>query len=138
MFQSFTEGELKQIIATFVDKKARRDNLEANQSKRTKRARKRHNSCSLKQKVVTISQLGLGHDSDETLRFQYCSGRCVGRRQNYDLALNMMRKDGIIERGKARHKPCCRPTVYDDISFLDNNHRYDTLRNVSARECGCV
>ncbi|KAJ8374681.1 hypothetical protein SKAU_G00052610 [Synaphobranchus kaupii] len=140
VFQSFTEGELKQIISTFVDKKARRDSLDASQNKRTKRARKRHNSCSLKQKVVTVSQLGLGHDeSNEELRFQYCSGRCIGHRKNYDMALNTMRKNGIIEKGKARHKPCCRPTVYDDISFFDDiNFKYYTLRNVTARECGCV
>ncbi|KAJ8408292.1 hypothetical protein AAFF_G00257060 [Aldrovandia affinis] len=138
VFQSFTEGELKQIIATFVDKKARRDSLEASQNKRTKRARKRHNSCYLKRKVVTISQLGLGHVSDETMRFGYCVGRCVARRQNYDLALNMMRKSGVIENGKARHKPCCRPTVYEDISFLDMDFRHGTLRNVSALECSCV
>ncbi|XP_035269214.1 neurturin-like [Anguilla rostrata] len=139
VFQSFTEGELKQIIAAFVDKKARRDILDASQIKRTKRARKRQNSCSLKHKVVTVSQLGLGHDSNEELRFQYCSGRCMGQRKNYDVALNTMRKNGVIENAKARHKPCCRPTVYDDISFFDDmNFKYYTLRNLTARECGCV
>ncbi|XP_061096499.1 neurturin-like [Conger conger] len=139
VFQSFTEGELKQIIATFVDKKSRRDSLDANQNKRTKRARKRQNSCSLKTKLVTVSQLGLGHDSTEELLFKFCSGGCIWQKKNYDMALNTMRKNGIIEKGKARHKPCCRPTTYDDISFFDDmNFKYYTLRNLTAKNCSCV
>ncbi|XP_036411146.1 neurturin-like [Megalops cyprinoides] len=144
VFQSFTEGELKQIIGTFVDKKVRRDSLQVSQSKRTKRARKGLKPCSLRYKEVTVSELGLGFESDEVLQFQYCSGKCTEHRRNYDITLENMKKKGIIERekrSKARHKPCCRPITYEDISFLSvlgNSSSYHTIHKVLAQKCGCV
>ncbi|XP_051527993.1 neurturin-like isoform X2 [Myxocyprinus asiaticus] len=139
MFQSFTEGELKQIIGTLVERKARRD---AQQSKRTKRAKKRIKPCSLREVEVTVSQLGLGYVSDETIVFHYCSGKCTASRRNYDLTLAFMKRSRLLtreQREKARHSPCCRPTAYEeDISFLDNSNRYHTIHEFSAQECGCV
>ncbi|MBN3306135.1 NRTN protein, partial [Amia calva] len=116
-----------------------RDSLEASLSKRTKRAKKGLKPCSLKEVEVSVSELGLGFDGDETLMFRYCSGKCTAARRNYDLTLEHMKKQGRVKKGKARHKPCCRPTSYDeDFSFLDNNNKYHTIREVSARKCGCV
>ncbi|KAL4608020.1 neurturin [Arapaima gigas] len=142
MFQSFTEGELQQVIATLVERKAARDTLRGPQGRRTKRARKGRSSCTLREAVVSVSELGLGYESDETLLFRYCSGRCVAHRRNYDVSLEHMKRAGLLggsRQDKMRHSPCCRPTTYDDdISFLDNKNRYYTIHEVSARECGCV
>ncbi|KAI4904225.1 hypothetical protein NFI96_031756, partial [Prochilodus magdalenae] len=139
MFQSFTEGELKQIIGALVERRAQRD---AKQSKRTKRAKNGSKVCSLQEEEVTVSQLGLGYVSDETFLFRYCSGRCVASRRNYDMTLAFLKRKKMLkpeDLKKARHSPCCRPTAYDkDISFLDNHSQYHTIHEVSARECGCV
>ncbi|KAK2874489.1 hypothetical protein Q8A67_021642 [Cirrhinus molitorella] len=139
MFQSFTEGELKQVIGTLMERKAHRD---AQQSKRTKRAKKRAKPCSLREVEVTVSQLGLGYKSDETIVFHYCSGRCTMSRRNYDLSLANMKRLQLLtknQKDKARHSPCCRPTAYEeDISFLDNDNKYHTIQEISAKACGCV
>ncbi|KAL4658853.1 hypothetical protein GN956_G3316 [Arapaima gigas] len=142
MFESFTEGELKQVIDTMIERKAMKDVLDGSQSKRTKRARKSLKACSLRHVDVTVSELGLGYQSDETLRFKYCSGGCSLHRRNYDITLEYMKNVGLLKADKGskpRDKPCCRPTEYDDdISFLDNKNKYHTIHNVSARQCGCV
>uniref|UniRef100_W5M5U7 Neurturin n=1 Tax=Lepisosteus oculatus TaxID=7918 RepID=W5M5U7_LEPOC len=141
LLQSYTEGEVKQLISALVDRSGPEDSrLDLSLSKRTKRARKGLlKPCSLKELEVSVSQLGLGYEGDEILLFRYCSGRCQEARRNYDLTLEHMKKQGRVKKGKARHKPCCRPTEYDDdISFLDNGNKYHTIREVSARKCGCV
>ncbi|MBN3317101.1 NRTN protein, partial [Atractosteus spatula] len=141
LLQSYTEGEVKQLISALVDRSGQEDSrLDLSLSKRTKRARKGLlKPCSLKELEVSVSQLGLGYEGDEILLFRYCSGRCQEARRNYDLTLEHMKKQGRVKKGKARHKPCCRPTEYDDdISFLDNGNKYHTIREVSARKCGCV
>ncbi|KAL2089801.1 hypothetical protein ACEWY4_014489 [Coilia grayii] len=136
MFQSFTEGELKQVIGALVERKARRD---ANESKRTKRARKEMGPCKLRDKEITVSELELGYESDEIILFRYCVGKCSASRRNYDITLSAMKKKLAIRRDKARHNPCCRPTSYEeDISFLDNNNKYQTIKEWSASQCGCV
>lgn len=112
------------------------------QTKRTKRAKRRLKPCALRELQVTVSELGLGYVSDETLVFRYCSGKCTARRRNYDITLEHLRRTGVIRKGrkkKVRYSPCCRPITYEkDISFLDNNARYHTLQEVSARQCGCA
>ncbi|KAK3562266.1 hypothetical protein QTP86_033361 [Hemibagrus guttatus] len=138
MFQSFTEGELKQVIRTLVQRKARRD---AKLGKRTKRAKKGTKPCSLTDKEMTVSQLGLGYVSDEVILFRYCSGKCVASRRNYDLALAKLKGQRLLTRenmDRARHSPCCRPTAYEEITFLDNRSQYHTIQEVSALKCACV
>ncbi|XP_007240280.2 neurturin [Astyanax mexicanus] len=139
MFQSFTEGELKQIVSTLMERKSRRD---TKQGKRTKRAKNGNKACSLQEEEVTISQLGLAYISDETIPFRYCSGRCVASRRNYDLTLASLKRKHVLNREnlkKARHSPCCRPIAYEkEISFLDNESKYHTIYDVSASECACV
>ncbi|XP_065097961.1 uncharacterized protein nrtn [Paramisgurnus dabryanus] len=139
MFQSFTAGELKQVIGTLLERKARRD---AQQSKRTKRAKKPSKHCSLRDVEVMVSQLGLGYVSDETIVFHYCSGTCIADRRFYDLTLEHMKRQRLLkknQRKNARHSPCCRPIAYEkDISFLDNLSRYYTIPELSAQACGCV
>ncbi|XP_027025496.1 neurturin [Tachysurus fulvidraco] len=133
IFQSFTEGELKQVIRTLMQRKAQR---EAKLGKRTKRAKKGTKPCSLRDKEMTVSQLGLGYTSDEVILFRYCSGKCVASRRNYDLALAKLK--GRENMDRARHSPCCRPTAYEEITFLDNHSQYHTIQDVSALKCACV
>lgn len=142
LFQSFTEGELQQVVGTLLDrKKAKSRRLEKSQTRRTKRAR-RPKPCSLREMEVTVSELGLGYESDETLLFRYCSGKCTGHRRNYDITMDHMRRTGFRKKGrkdKVSNGPCCRPIAYEeDISFLDNRSRYHTIQEVSAQACGCV
>ncbi|XP_013996939.1 neurturin-like [Salmo salar] len=153
LLQSFTEGELKKVIGTLIDRSSKRrgrnsgEESQESSSQRTKGAksgrRKRLKPCSLREVEVTVGELGLGYDSDETLLFRYCSGRCAARRlRNYDIVLEHTRRAGLIRKGrrdKVHYSPCCRPIAYEkDISFLDNNSRYHTVQEVLARECGCA
>ena len=165
LFQSYTEGELKQIVSALVGRKSRRDSQEESeegrsgtwsardrQGRRTKRAREGRGPCSLHEKYWTVSELGLGYESDETVVFRYCSGKCVARRRNYDIILEHLHRGGQLDesstcrerkgrgkKNKARYSPCCRPTRYEkDISFLGNNNIFYTIPDVSAKECGCV
>ncbi|XP_062411290.1 glial cell line-derived neurotrophic factor [Sardina pilchardus] len=162
LFQSFTEGELKQIVGALVDRKSRREDgqeqeddarsgawsSEDRQSRRTKRARRDQRPCGLREVHRTVSELGLGYESDEMVVFRYCSGKCTARRRHYDMVLEHMQRAGQLDdlntrgrgrKDKARYSPCCRPTRYEkDMSFLSNNNIFYTIPEVSARECGCV
>ncbi|XP_068427715.1 neurturin-like [Clinocottus analis] len=140
MFQSFTEGELQHVVETLLDRK-RRKRLGDNQARRTKRAR-RPKPCSLRELELTVSELGLGYESDETVLLRYCSGKCTAHRHNYDITMEHMMRTGFKKKGrkdKVSNKPCCRPVAFEkDFSFLDNRSRYHTIQNVSAKNCGCV
>ncbi|XP_026781569.1 uncharacterized protein LOC113533556 [Pangasianodon hypophthalmus] len=139
LFQSFTEGELQRVIRSLVDRKVGR---------RTKRA-KSAEACSLHQVVLTVSELGLGYESDETVRFRYCRGKCNRRLSNYDMVLKNVilskapEKDittngGTAKTERAPYSRCCRPTKYENMSFFDNKAKFFTIQDVSARKCGCV
>ncbi|XP_037313018.2 neurturin [Pungitius pungitius] len=140
MFQSFTEGELRHVVETLLDRK-RRKSLGDNQARRTKRAR-RPKLCSLRELELTVSELGLGYQSDETVLLRYCSGKCPAHRQNYDIIMEHMTRTGFKSKGrkdKVSNGPCCRPTALEkSFSFLDNASVYRTVQNVSAKHCGCV
>uniref|UniRef100_A0A8D2P6I6 Neurturin n=1 Tax=Zosterops lateralis melanops TaxID=1220523 RepID=A0A8D2P6I6_ZOSLA len=87
----------------------------------------------------SVSDLGLGYESDETVLFRYCSGTCEAAVRSYDLSLKSMRSRRKIRKEKIRARPCCRPLAYDDdVSFLDAYNRYYTVNELSAKECGCV
>ncbi|XP_037644663.1 neurturin [Sebastes umbrosus] len=142
MFQSFTEGELQHVVGTLLDRKRRKSRrLGENQTRRTKRAR-RPKPCSLRELELTVSELGLGYESDETVMLRYCSGKCTAHRHNYDITMEHMTRTGFRKKGrkdKVSNGPCCRPTAFEkDFSFLDNRSRYHTIQNVSAKNCGCV
>ncbi|XP_066507976.1 neurturin-like [Hoplias malabaricus] len=154
LFQSFTEGELQKVIRMLVDKKANLLDtvVGSGRGRRTKRAKRGPNPCKLHQKQLTVSDLGLGYDSNEIVLFRYCSGKCTSRRRsNYDMVMEKLQlndppsqksksrgKEGA-KRDNARYSPCCRPTKYEeDMVFFDNNEKFSIIQNVSARECGCV
>ncbi|KAI5092810.1 uncharacterized protein LOC124402871 [Silurus meridionalis] len=139
LFQTFTEGELQRVIRSLVDSKVGR---------RTKRA-KSAEVCSLHQVVLTVSELGLGYESDETVRFRYCRGKCTRRLSNYDMVLknliqrkasekDLTTKGGSAKTERAPYSRCCRPTKYENMSFFDNKAKFFTIQDVSARKCGCV
>nr|XP_019967582.1 PREDICTED: neurturin-like [Paralichthys olivaceus] len=142
MFQSFTEGELQHVVGSLLDRKRRKSWRQGdNQARRTKRAR-RPKPCSVRELEMTVSELGLGYDSDETVLLRYCSGKCTAHRHNYDITMEHMMRTGFRKKGrkdKVSNGPCCRPTAFEnDFSFLDNKSRYHTIQNVSAKNCGCV
>ncbi|XP_029381149.1 neurturin [Echeneis naucrates] len=142
MFQSFTEGELQHVVGTLLDRKRRKSRRpDESQARRTKRAR-RPKLCSVRELELTVSELGLGYESDETVLLRYCSGKCWAHRHNYDITMQHMMQTGFRKKGrkdKVSIVPCCRPTAFEnDFSFLDNKSRYHTIQNVSAKNCGCV
>lgn len=139
MFQSFTESELQHVVGALLDRKRRRSRLD--QSRRTKRAR-RPKPCSVRELKLTVSELGLGYESNETMLLRYCSGKCTAHRSNYDITMEHMMRTGFKKKGrrdKVSNGPCCRPTAFEeDFSFLDDNYKYRTIQNLSAKNCGCV
>nr|XP_014431088.1 neurturin isoform X1 [Pelodiscus sinensis]XP_014431089.1 neurturin isoform X1 [Pelodiscus sinensis]XP_014431091.1 neurturin isoform X1 [Pelodiscus sinensis] len=146
LFESYTEGEIRQLISTLVERYSQSMNSGGHElplfpkpGNRMKRARARHKPCALKELEVSVSELGLGYESDEIVLFRYCSGTCETAVRNYDLSLKNMRLKKKIKKEKIRARPCCRPLAYDDdVSFLDTYNRYYTVNELSAKECGCV
>ncbi|CAN9502740.1 unnamed protein product [Ophioblennius macclurei] len=150
MFQSFTEGELQHVVKSLLDRKRSKNRRHGgggggaggeSQARRTKRAR-RPKPCSVRELELTVSELGLGYESDETVLLRYCSGKCTAQRHNYDMTMEHMMRTGFRKKGrrdKVSNGPCCRPTAFEkDFYFLDNRNLYHTIQNVSAKNCGCV
>lgn len=138
MFQSFTEGEFQHVVGKLLDRKRQGRRPSQSQTRRTKRARS-PKSCVLKKLEVTVSELGLGYESDETVMLHYCSGKCTEHRHNYDITMDYMMRTRFKRGRKVSKGPCCRPIAFEkDFSFLDNRSRYHTIQNVSAKICGCV
>nr|XP_060642167.1 neurturin [Anolis sagrei ordinatus] len=147
LFERYTEGEVRQLVWALVERYRQSMNSGGHElplfakagGPRMKRAKARHKPCTLKELEVTVSELGLGYQSDETVLFRYCSGTCETALRNYDLSLKNLRSMRRLRKEKLRARPCCRPLAYeDDVSFLDAGNRYHTVNEVSAKECGCV
>ncbi|XP_007563827.1 neurturin-like [Poecilia formosa] len=141
MLQSFTEGELQHVLETMLNRKRRRDqSLGMTQTRRTKRAHKSR-PCSLRKLELTVTELGLGFESDETIQLQYCSGQCDKKKLNYDLVMKHMVEKGILGRGRKNRvskEPCCRPTKFEKSLGYYGNKTHNIISNVSAKSCGCV
>ncbi|KAG8519026.1 Persephin [Galemys pyrenaicus] len=89
--------------------------------------------CQLWSLPLPVADLGLGYASEETVIFRYCAGSCPrGARTQHGLALARLRG-----QGRAHGGPCCRPTRYSDVAFLDDHHRWQRLPQLSAAACGC-
>ncbi|KAJ8401579.1 hypothetical protein AAFF_G00378960 [Aldrovandia affinis] len=100
--------------------------------------RGRNRGCILKQVHLNVTDLGLGYRTKEELIFRYCSGPCVNSETNYDKILNNLTHNKKLEQDSPP-KACCRPTAFDDdLSFLDDDLEYHTLKRHSAKRCGCV
>ncbi|XP_016363633.1 glial cell line-derived neurotrophic factor-like [Sinocyclocheilus anshuiensis] len=116
-----------------------RNKMDRKRPSRDEREKGKGRACALRQVQLKVSDLGLGYRSQEELIFSYCSGACMNSLTNYDKILT-----GLASNGKniLRSSPptvCCRPVEYDDdLSFLDDNLIYHTMKRHSARKCGCV
>ncbi|KAM7017687.1 LOW QUALITY PROTEIN: glial cell line-derived neurotrophic factor-like [Tautogolabrus adspersus] len=99
----------------------------------------RRQGCMLKQIQLNVTDLGLGYRSSEEMIFRYCSGPCRKSETNYDKILYNLAHNRRLPPKDMPPQACCRPIAYDDdLSFLDDNLVYHTVRKHSARKCGCV
>uniref|UniRef100_A0A3Q3DG93 Glial cell line-derived neurotrophic factor n=1 Tax=Hippocampus comes TaxID=109280 RepID=A0A3Q3DG93_HIPCM len=99
----------------------------------------RAKGCSLQQVHLNVTDLGLGYHSGEEMIFRYCAGPCRKSETNYDKILRHLARHGRLPAKDAPPQACCRPVAFDDnLSFLDDNLVYHTLRKHSARKCACV
>ncbi|XP_054417973.1 persephin [Pteronotus mesoamericanus] len=89
--------------------------------------------CQLRSLTLPVADLGLGYASEETIVFRYCAGSCPrGAHTQHSLTLAHLRS-----QGRAHGGPCCRPTRYTDVAFLDDRHHWQWLPQLSAAACGC-
>ncbi|XP_039591526.1 artemin isoform X2 [Polypterus senegalus] len=98
--------------------------------------------CKVRTLHVRVRDLGLGYDSDEIVLFKYCAGSCQRARTNHDLTLSKLLQQKVIHSGRGEEKisahPCCRPTRYEPVSFMDVQNTWQTVEKLSAAECSCV
>ncbi|XP_077457646.1 glial cell line-derived neurotrophic factor-like [Stigmatopora argus] len=95
--------------------------------------------CALRQVQLNVTQLGLGYISGEEMIFRYCAGTCRKSETNYDKILRHLARGRKLPGRDTPTRACCRPVAFDDnLSFLDDNLIYHTLRKQSARKCACV
>ncbi|XP_067828915.1 artemin [Heptranchias perlo] len=98
-------------------------------------------NCRLRGIQLRVQDLGMGYESDEIVLFKYCSGSCPLARTNHDLTLSLLlRKTDLLNLSleKIISDPCCRPTQFKDVTFLDINNRWHTVEKLSASECNCI
>ncbi|XP_057675165.1 glial cell line-derived neurotrophic factor [Corythoichthys intestinalis] len=94
--------------------------------------------CLLKEVHLNVTDLGLGYQTKEELIFRYCSGPCAEAETNYDKILSNLSHGNKLDRD-VPSRTCCRPVAFDDdLSFLDDNVVYHTLKKHSAKKCACV
>uniref|UniRef100_A0A8C5E7D6 Glial cell line-derived neurotrophic factor n=1 Tax=Gouania willdenowi TaxID=441366 RepID=A0A8C5E7D6_GOUWI len=99
----------------------------------------RGQGCVLRQIHLNVSDLGLGYRSGEEMIFRYCSGPCRRSQTNYDKILYNLLYNRKLPKEDTPSQICCRPIAFDDnLSFLDDNLIYHTVKKHSARKCGCV
>ncbi|XP_009983584.1 PREDICTED: artemin-like [Tauraco erythrolophus] len=99
----------------------------------------RGRNCHIRNLMVKVRDLGLGFNSDEIVLFKYCSGSCHRARSNYDLTLgSLLRQEMRRRRDRAVSPPCCRPTRYEAVSFMDVQNTWQTVEKLSAAECSCI
>ncbi|XP_025019661.1 persephin [Python bivittatus] len=91
--------------------------------------------CRLRSLLVRIKDLGLGYNSEETILFKYCSGTCPKAHSNHDMTLSILLQKSEIP---ALGNPCCRPTHYENVAFLDDSHQWHEVEKLSASACSCL
>ncbi|XP_054577133.1 artemin [Eptesicus fuscus] len=97
--------------------------------------------CRLRSQLVPVRALGLGHSSDELVRFGFCSGSCRRARSPHDLSLVSLLKARALQPppgSQLVRQPCCRPTSYEAVSFMDVNSTWRTVDQLSATACDCL
>uniref|UniRef100_A0A4X2MDB6 TGF-beta family profile domain-containing protein n=2 Tax=Vombatus ursinus TaxID=29139 RepID=A0A4X2MDB6_VOMUR len=88
--------------------------------------------CQLQSLILSVTELGLGYNSDETIAFRYCAGSCRSPRTHYGLTLA-----NLSGKGQVKTQICCHPTQYEDVVFLDNKQQWHHLPQLSAAACSC-
>uniref|UniRef100_A0A3P8VH58 TGF-beta family profile domain-containing protein n=1 Tax=Cynoglossus semilaevis TaxID=244447 RepID=A0A3P8VH58_CYNSE len=77
--------------------------------------------------------------SNSKMIFRYCAGPCRTSETNYDKILYTLTHNRKLSSTDTPPQACCRPIAFDDdLSFLDDNLVYHTVKRHSARKCGCV
>ncbi|XP_026178671.1 artemin isoform X2 [Mastacembelus armatus] len=107
-------------------------------SRKNRHKTKSSRNCHLEKKEIRVRELGLGYDSDEIVLFKYCVGTCQSSWKNYDLALKVLMDNGSMSGKKLSSHPCCRPTRYETVSFMDTQTTWQTIKWLSAANCSCV
>ncbi|XP_043917134.1 glial cell line-derived neurotrophic factor [Protopterus annectens] len=100
---------------------------------------RRSKGCVLKEIHLNVTDLELGYHTKEELKFKYCSGSCDAAGTIYDRILANLSKNQKFIKDRVWPEACCRPIAFDDdLSFLDDNLMYHTLKKHSAKKCGCI
>ncbi|KAI4886590.1 hypothetical protein NFI96_000788 [Prochilodus magdalenae] len=107
-------------------------------SRKSRKRQQDNGDCRLEKKQLRVRDLGLGYDSDEIVLFKYCVGTCEKSRKNYDVALKYLMNAGGITEPKVSTQPCCRPTRFETVSFMDARTIWQTIKWLSAANCSCV
>ncbi|XP_062412148.1 artemin [Sardina pilchardus] len=105
---------------------------------RGKNREKETSDCRMERREMKVRDLGFGYDSDEIVVFKYCVGTCFSARKNYDLVLKTLMANGSIPSHMVSSHPCCRPTQYETVSFMDRQTSWKTIKRLSAANCSCV
>ncbi|KAI2667434.1 Artemin [Labeo rohita] len=130
-------------IQTKGARKKKKKKEKEEKKKKEKSSRGRHSSrdCRVEKREMHVRDLGMGFDSDEIVVFKFCVGSCQRSRGNYDLALRALLANGSLPKRTARKisvHPCCRPTGYEPVSFMDATTTWRTIKSLSAADCECV
>ncbi|KAL0200319.1 hypothetical protein M9458_003506, partial [Cirrhinus mrigala] len=119
-------------IQTKGARKKKKKKEKEEKKKKEKNSRERHSSrdCRIEKREMHVRDLGMGFDSDEIVVFK--------SRGNYDLALRTLLANGSLPKRTARKisaHPCCRPTGYEPVSFMDATTTWRTIKSLSAADC---
>ncbi len=130
-------------IQTKGARKKKKKKEKEEKKKKEKSSRGRHSSrdCRVEKREMRVRDLGMGFDSDEIVLFKFCVGSCQRSRGNYDLALHALLANGSLPKRTARKvsaHPCCRPTGYEPVSFMDATTTWRTIKSLSAADCECM
>ncbi|XP_051990461.1 artemin-like [Xyrauchen texanus] len=130
-------------IQTKGARKKKKKKEKEEKKKKDKNSGRRHSSrdCRVEKREMRVRDLGMGFDSDEIVLFKFCVGSCQRSRGNYDLALHALLDNGSLPKRTARKisaQPCCRPTGYEPVSFMDASTTWRTIKSLSAADCECV
>ncbi|XP_067845771.1 glial cell line-derived neurotrophic factor-like [Heptranchias perlo] len=112
-----------------------------NRQRGARKSNRGNQGCHINSLRVKVGDLGLGYKSDEIVLFKYCSGNCPRSRSNYDLTLSkLLKQNGILSGSNAKviSHSCCRPSKYEDVTFLDVQNQWQRVKRLSAAECMCM
>ncbi|XP_052454885.1 neurturin-like [Carassius gibelio] len=134
------EGEGHRIwwLRSSTNNSSSRKSLRNRKEQRNRKRGRSSQDCRLERKEMRVRDLGLGYDSDEIVLFKYCAGTCMSARKNYDLALKVLTDNGSVSSRKLSLHPCCRPTRFETVSFMDAQTSWQTIKWLSAANCSCV